>query len=150
MRSLLAALLLTFVTSSAHAGGGMNCEARNKSVRLQVEAGISRGLGASFFSFKGELDILVPGAPKDFRKVTFGRDHLTHHWLDGRNLKLRIYRERPDEPHGSVEIVIEAWPRKDEAFDYRGGYALTIFDSATAGAEGKMTTLKVRITCSAE
>jgi hypothetical protein len=144
-----AASLFTLVATSAHASAGMSCEASDKAVKLAIEAGISRGVGDDFFSFKGELDILAPGAPKDFRKIVFEKDNLTQRWLDSRNLKLRIYRERTGEPHGHVDIVIEAWPRKDEELEYRGGYVLTIFDIPKAGADGKTTTLKGRVTCSA-
>ncbi len=34
-------------------------------VKLSIEAGISRGLGDDVFSFKGELNVLGAGAPKD-------------------------------------------------------------------------------------
>ena len=79
-----------------------------------------------------------------------GLGALTQRWLDNRNLKLRIYRERTGEPHGHVDIVIEAWPRKDsDDIEFRGGYVLTIFDIPKAGADGKTTTLKGRVTCSA-
>ena len=119
-------------------------------MKLSLEAGRSHGLGDAVFSFKGELDILAPGVPKDFRKLAFGRDNLTHHWIDNRNLKLHLYHEREGEPHGSVDIVIEAWPRNDaEDLEYRGGYTLTIFDVPKAGADGKTSVLKGRVTCMA-
>lgn len=109
MRTISPAVLLlaTLAANSAHASAGLSCEASDKAVKLALEAGLSRGVGDDFFSFKGELDILAPGAPKDFRK----KEHLTQQWLDNRNLKLRVYRERAGDPHGYVDIVIEAWPR---------------------------------------
>ncbi len=141
-------LAVLLATAPAHASEGLSCEANDKAVKLTIEAGISSGVGSGFFSFKGELDILAPGTPKDFRKLTFGRDHLTQQWLDNRNLKLRIYRERDGEPHGYVDIVIEAWPRKGDEFEFRGGYVLTIFDIPKPGADGITTSLKGRVTCS--
>lgn len=151
VRTWMAAGLLFLTTTSAHASGGLSCEASDKAVKLALEAGVSRGVGSGFFSFKGELDILAPGAPKDFRKLAFGKEHLTQQWLDNRNLKLRVYRERDGEPHGSVEIVIEAWPKKDaEDLEFRGGYTLTMFDAPKGGGDGKTTVLKGRVTCSAE
>jgi hypothetical protein len=151
MRTIVAAVsILSLAISSAHASAGMSCEASDKAVKLALEAGISRGVGDDFFSFKGKLDILSPGAPQDFRKVVFEKEHLTQRWLDNRNLKLRIYREREGEPHGSVDLVIEAWPKKDfDDLEFRGGYVLTIFDIPKAGADGRTTTLKGRVTCSA-
>ncbi|MGV3632792.1 MAG: hypothetical protein ACO1NY_00455 [Pseudorhodoplanes sp.] len=129
----------------------MNCEASDKAVKLALEAGVSRGVGSGFFSFKGELDILAPGVPKDFRKLAFEKEHLTQQWLDDRNLKLRVYRDRDGAPHGSVEIVIEAWPKKGtEDLAFRGGYVVTIFEVQPGGSDGKTTVLKGRVTCSAE
>ena len=146
---LFALLILT--GAPAFASASLSCEASDKTVKLNIEAGISRGVGDDFFSFKGELEILAPGTPKDFRKVEFAKDNLTQRWLDNRNLKLKIYREREGEPHGYVDVVIEAWPKKDsDDIEFRGGYTLTIFDmSVKKDGEGKTTILKGRVTCSA-
>jgi hypothetical protein len=139
------------MATSAHASGGLTCEASDKSVKLALQAGVSRGAGSGFFSFNGRLEILAPGAPKDFRKLQFEKDHLTQQWLDDRSLKLRVYRERDGEPHGSIDIVIEAWPRKNaEDLEFRGTYALTIFDIPTDGGDGKTSVLKGRVNCSVE
>jgi hypothetical protein len=148
--SIIACLVSALAATAAHGSAGMSCEASDKTVKLALEAGISRGMGDTVFSFKGELEILVPATPKDFRKLELGRDNLTHHWLDNRNLKLRMYREREGEPHGSIDLVIEAWPRKNaDDLEFRGGYTLTIFDVPKAGADGKTTVLKGRVSCSA-
>ncbi len=155
MRTIvLAATIIALVapaTSAAHASGGLSCEASDKAIKLDLDAGVSRGTGSAFFSFKGRLKILAPNVPKDFRNMEFAREHLTQQWLDNRNLKLQVYRERDGEPHGYVDIVIEAWPRKDsDDIEFRGGYVLTIFDVPKAGGDGKTTLLKGRVTCSAE
>ena len=45
--------------------------------------------------------------------------------------------------------MIEAWPRKEsDGIEFRGGYVLTIFDIPKAGADGKTTILKGRVSCS--
>lgn len=151
MRACTVVGLLCLVTPPVHASGGLSCDANDKAIKFAVEAGVSRGTGSGIFSFKGELNILAPGAPADFRKLEFGKEHLTQQWLDNRNLKLRIYRERDGEPHGYVDIVIEAWPKKGaEDLEFRGGYTLTIFDMPKGGGSGKNTVLKGRITCSGE
>lgn len=152
MRILISTLtFLALANAPAFASASLSCEASDKTMKLAIDAGISRGVGDDFFSFKGELEILAPGAPKDFRKVEFAKEHLTQRWMDNRNLKLKIYREREGEPHGYVDIVIEAWPKKDsDDIEFRGGYVLTIFDmSVKKDGEGKTTTLKGRVTCSA-
>jgi len=148
MRSAIAAVMLMLAAVPADASAGLSCEADDKAVKLSVEAGFSRGLGDDVFSFKGNLAILTPGAPADFRTIEFEKDNLTQRWIDSRNLKLRIYRERAGEPHGYVDIVIEAWPRKGDEIEFRGGYLLTIFDIPKPGADGKTSTLKGRVNCS--
>jgi hypothetical protein len=151
MRIFLASCLTLLGLASAHASGGLSCEASDKTVKLALEAGVSRGAGSGFFSFKGELEVLAPGVPKDFRNLEFSKEHLTQQWLDNRNLKLHVYRERDGEPHGSVDLVIEAWPKKDaEDLEFRGGYTLTIFDVPKGNGEGKTTVLKGRVTCLGE
>ncbi len=152
MRRLLCSLaFLIFASAPAFASASLSCEASDKTVKLNLEAGLSRGAGDDFFSFKGELEILAPGTPKDFRKMEFSKESLTQRWLDSRNLKLKLYREREGEPHGSVDVVIEAWPRKDsDDIEFRGGYVLTILDMGVKkDGEGKTTVLKGRVTCSA-
>lgn len=147
--AVAAAVLLAAGAATAQASAGLSCEAHDKSVKLVIEAGISRGVGDDIFSFRGELEILATGVPKDFQQVSFDKDNLTQRWLDSRNLKLRLYRERSGEPHGSIDIVIEAWPRKGaEDIEFRGGYVLTVFDIPKPGADGKTLILKGRVTCS--
>ena len=148
MRNPLAPALLALLLTggSALGSGGVSCEAEDKTIRFSAQAGINN-LGADFFSFKASLDILAPGTPKDFRKLDLSKS-LTQRWFDNRNLKLRMYHERSAEPHGSVDLVIEAWPRKDDELEYRGGYVLTIFDLPRGTSEGKTTVLKGRVTCS--
>jgi hypothetical protein len=116
MRNHLAPAILALLLAGgpAVASGGVSCAADDKAIRFSAQAGINN-LGSEFFSFNASLD-----TPKDFRKLDLSK-HLTQRWFDGRNLKLRLYRERSTEPHGSVDLVIEAWLRKDDELDYRGG-----------------------------
>ena len=148
MRSILVVFLI-IASTSAHGSAGLNCEADDKSVRFKLEAGISRGAGEGFFSFSGKLEIRAASAPSDFRTLAFDKEHLTQRWLDGQSLKMRIYREREGEPHGYVDLVIEARPRKGaEDLEFSGRYALSIFELPKGKSKGRTTTLKGRVTCS--
>ena len=65
----------------------------------------------------------TPARRRTSARSSSGRTTSPSAWLDNRNLKLRIYRERASEPHGYVDLVIEAWPRKDsDGIEFRGGY----------------------------
>lgn len=146
LRALAALVLAVLSAAAAHASGGISCEAEDKTVKFQAQAGVN-SLGAAFFDFKASLEILAPGAPKDFRKLAFNNDHLTQRWVGGRNIKLRLYRERAGEPHGYVDLIIETWSRKDDELEYRGTYLLDIFDVTKDAPDGKTITLKGRVTC---
>ena len=89
-------------------------------------------------------------SPRNCGSREFDGDSLTHHWLDGRALKLHLYREwEVDKSFDYVELVIETQAGDDEGL-YGGSYKLTVFDSAGAAGEGKETELGGEINCGAE
>ena len=151
MRLMIAAALLAS-THVAFASGGFSCSIDDKAVNFEAGAVVSRGLGEQITNFKAEIDVRAPGTPDDLRKLDLS-EHLTQKWLHGRELKLRMYREREgDKPHGYVELVIQAQRKKNtDDTDYLGHYILTVYDLGTAGnSEGKTITRRGRVTCSGE
>ena len=94
-------------------------------------------MGAPFFNFRGKLEILDASVPQKLRTAEFEQQHLAQYWLDGRALKLHLYREwEVDNSFDYVDLVIETQAGDDEGV-YDGSYTLTVFDSADA--EGKRT-----------
>ena len=136
-------------TLPAAASGGIWCHLEDQSVKLSIDSAVTRGLGAPFFNFRGKLEILDPSVPQKLRTIEFEQQNLAQYWLDGRALKLDLYREwEVDKSFDYVELVIET-QASDEGV-YGGSYRLTIFDSAGAAGEGKRTELGGEISCGAE
>ena len=59
MRSILVLLGLIAATLPAAASGGVWCHLEDRSVKLAVESGVTRGLGAPVFNFRGKLEELI-------------------------------------------------------------------------------------------
>ena len=136
----------------AAASGSLDCEIKDKSVQLTLHSGITRGMGGPFFGFKAELKTSLPGVPADLKAMEFDGEHLAQRWLNEREAKLVIYRERQgDAPHGSVELTIETKRvSKNDEGRYAGTYVLQIDAAPADGKEQKPITARGRISCSAE
>jgi hypothetical protein len=145
----LAALLLG--VPPALASGNLSCHFGDRNLKFGAEATFSHGVGEGFVSFGGTLEVLAKGAPDDLRTLDLDLPHLTQRWFYAKELKLRLYRERPGSaPHGYVELVVEtrqAGRGKDE-IDYRGTYMLTVHHLQPGEAEGKTLKLRGRAACS--
>jgi len=149
MRIVIAAAALLGLTSPCYASGGISCAIKDKNLTFLAEAGVSRGMGEGIFSFKANLDIHLPGVAEDLRKVDLS-DHLTQKWYYGRDIKMRLYRERESEQHGYVELIIETRQKTEDDVDYKGSYVLTVFDVPPGAPGGKTITRRGRAECSGE
>lgn len=151
MRIAIVLAVLTMGILPAAASGGLGCNIKDKAVQLSLQSGISRGMGGGFFEFKSKLKSSLPNTPADFRKVTFSEENLTQRWLNGGDLKLLVYKEREGEPHGYVEIRVEAKRGGKEESPYVGTYTLTIYSvPKTEKDNDKPITARGRVTCMAE
>ncbi len=75
-------------------------------------------------------------AADDLRKGGFGKENLAQYWLDDKEMKFLLYRERNGAGEfGSVELLIVTKPVGDD-IGYDGTYTLTLSDM-TGGGEGK-------------
>lgn len=141
--------LVCAAASPAAATGSFGCSADDKAVAFEAEAVFSYGLGEPFSNFRSRLSVKGKGAPAGLADLELDGQSLVHHWLHGTELKLRLYHERAEAPHGSVELVIETRRRPDDETDYAGRYVLRVFEvGGTAGAEGKELIYKGKVTCS--
>ncbi|MET3660487.1 hypothetical protein [Aquamicrobium ahrensii] len=138
------------MSGPAAASGGFTCSADDGSASINVNGGVTDGMGSPVFSLQGEIGIRDAAVAEDLRKTGFERTHLAQYWLDGSELRLVLYREREgDKPHGYVELTLRTMAQADGAF--AGGYVLEVFDmtGATAG-EGMAVRLDGAVSCSVE
>jgi hypothetical protein len=147
MRALFRSLALLALSTDALASASLSCSAEDKAIKFSADAVVSRGVGEQMPQFAGEIELLTPNVPQDFRKLALSLEHLTQRWLYGPEAKLRIYHEREGEPHGSVELVVETRQSRRDETEYRGRYELTV---TTLGQDSTAKTLKARgrATCS--
>lgn len=148
LRSILPAAVLLSVTSQASASGGVWCDSDDGSARIEVRGGVTHGMGGPLFSFDGTVDARDESIPDDLRKTRFERSQVSQYWLDGKELRLLLYRERAaDKAHGYVELTILT--RAIDESSYEGRYELQVFD-ADSSSEGKTWTYDGKISCGAE
>lgn len=136
---------------SAGATGNFLCEADDQSLKLSAEASFSHGLGEQFSGFKAALEVLLQGAPKDFARLNLNGADLAHHWFNGPDLKLHIYRE--SEPsaagQGYVELIIDTRQEAGDETAFNGTYKLTVYHLASpSDAEGKTLSATGTVSCS--
>lgn len=146
---MIGACLLAGVVQAA-ASGGLSCETDDKAVKFLVESGVTRGMGGPLFNFRGTLEVKNKKVAADLRKTEFAQQHVAQYWLDGKSLKLLVYREREgDKPHGYVELTIET-KTVDEGI-YDGPYRLQVFDMTDdSSGEGKTFEFKGKTSCFVE
>jgi hypothetical protein len=142
----LAALAVLSLTP-AHATGGISCEAEDRSAKFTIGSPIGRSTGGAFYQFAGELELRIANVAADFRKVTFTKDHLTQSWFDARDLKMHVHFEREGEPHGTIDLTVEARGNAD-AETWRGRYVLSVGE--TVNGEFRSRRVTGRVSCSVE
>lgn len=150
MRAIIWFFSAVLVAGPAAASGGFSCNAEDEKLRLDVNGGVSRGMGSAVFSLQGELDIRDDALADDLRRTEFDRAHLAQYWLDGSELRLVLYREREGEgPHGYAEITLKAV--SSEGGSYAGDYVVDLFDMTDSNnSEDKTARFEGRVSCSAE
>lgn len=150
MRILAVSLLLGLATTSAWASGGMSCSNEGGDATVEINAGITRGMGGPVFSLTGSAEVSAPDVAEDLRKTSFEREHMAQYWLDGEDFRMLLYRERPAEKeHGYVELELRAKAIPDEEGFYAGTYLLKTWDGTGSG-EPKEKTFEGKIACSGE
>ena len=136
---------------TAQASAAFSCSIEDKALKLAVEGAFSRGVGEGVINFGGKLEVLAKATPADLRNIDLEREHLTQTWINGRDLKLRMYRERTGSaPHGYVELVVETRQSPRDELEYAGSYVLTVHHlTSEQDSEGKTFTARGKARCSA-
>ncbi len=149
MRAVILLISAVLTAGPAAASGGFSCSAEDEAVSIEVNGGVTHGMGSPVFSLQGEIGIRDDAVAEDLRNTGFERAHLAQYWLDGSELRLVLYREREgDKPHGYAELTVKT---VSEGGAFAGDYTLEMFDmtGATSG-EGRTKTFDGKISCSVE
>ncbi len=150
MRTIICTTTLLLSAGTAFASGGIWCSADDKAAIFEVEAGVTRGMGGPTFNFRGNLEILSRPAGDSLRKTVFEDSNLTQYWLDGKELRLNIYREHEvAEKINSVELTILTKTTDEGVYD--GSYTLAVYDAAAdKDQDGKPVEVTGKVSCGAE
>ena len=138
-------------TNPAAASGGLSCSAGDKGVTIELEGNVTRGMGGPLFGFNGTVTIKDAAVAEDLRTTRFDLVHVPQYWIDGKELRLLLYRERDaDKPHGyvMVEIRTENPGEPDEGM-YEGTFSVSTFDG-TGDGDPKMFDVEGKIECFSE
>ncbi len=142
----IAALLLA---TPAYATASLSCSADDRSLRFSAEGIVSHGVGETVAQFTGELEVRLREAPPGLRKLPLALEHLTQRWLHGREVKLRLFRERDGEGQGSVELVVETRRAANDETAFSGSCVLTVSgEDAAPGAPARTLKARGRVSCS--
>jgi len=147
--AFLAPAALLLGTAPALATASLSCSADDKSLRFSAEGIVSHGVGEGVAQFTGELEVRLKEAPPGLRKLPLALEHLTQRWLHGREVKLRLFREREGEGQGSVELVVETRQATKDETEFSGSYVLTVSsEEAAQGAPARTLKARGRASCS--
>ncbi|MBX9989600.1 hypothetical protein [Phreatobacter oligotrophus] len=141
------AFLALAAAAPAHATGGVSCEAEDRSAKFTIGSPVGRSTGGALFQFEGALELKGRDVAEDFRKLSFAKENLTQSWFDARELRMRVYHERAGEPHGTVELTVEA-RGNPEAETWRGRYTIRLGE--VVNGEFRTRQLNGRVSCSVE
>jgi hypothetical protein len=149
MRTLVVLALLSAALTSAHASGGVSCEARDASVQFEAGGGVGRSVGGSLLNFTGEINVKLKGVPADFRELKLKDSDVSQRWMDGKEVRLQLYREREDGLFGYVNL--EILTRRVEEGSYVGRYELTISNlESDKATEAKQIKARGKVMCMTE
>ncbi|ESY68251.1 hypothetical protein NKJ90_06070 [Mesorhizobium sp. M0051] len=150
MRTIIGVATLLLSASAAFASGGIWCNVDDDAVAFDVGAGVTRGMGDPTFNFRGDLEIKTRPVGDDLRKTVFEDSNLTQYWLDGKELRLNIYREHQlADTYNYVELTILTKTSDEGVYD--GQYTLAVYDkSADTDKDGKTVELTGKVSCGAE
>ncbi|CAN7176188.1 hypothetical protein [Mesorhizobium sp. LjRoot246] len=150
MRTIICVAMLLSSAGAAVASGGIWCSTDDAAAIFEVEAGVTRGMGGPTFNFRGDLEIKARPVGDHLRKTVFEDSNLTQYWLDGKELRLNIYREyEVANAFNSVELTILTKASDEGVYD--GQYTLAIYDNAAdTDKDGKPVELIGKVSCGAE
>jgi hypothetical protein len=107
MRYFLCGIMVLGGVIPAMASGGVSCSNSGGPVAIELSAGITRGMGSPVFSLTAVVETKKTNVGSDLKKGSFNKENLAQYWLDDKEMKLLLYRERDGAGEfGSVELLI--------------------------------------------
>jgi hypothetical protein len=138
-----------FACSTANAMGGVWCNADDRDVTISFQAAQTHGVIAPLQNVTARLQANMGGVPAAFRDMKFGQSDIGGYWLDGKEFRLKLNRERNSKVRGYVVLIIKTLAV--EELDFRGKYDLTmVMRNPRLGGDDRTWTAGGDIACSAD
>jgi hypothetical protein len=150
MKHAIAAIvaLAVLAPGPALASGGLWCDADDASIKLDIESGMTRGMGSPFFSFKAGSEIKDKRVLPEFQTLDLSAK-LVHSWVYGET-KLYFYHEvEKENAIYSLDIIIESKPLPDSDGEEEGTYKVIAYGPAPEGEDGRIE-LTGKISCGSD
>jgi hypothetical protein len=150
MRIIVLALTALLATAAqASATVGFSCQAKDKTVTLEVSGAYGMSIGSGSANFGAIIEIKDPRIPDVLRKVTLTRSDLSQNWFNDRDLRLMTHWEPQDTGlYRELVMIISTRSGKAEGSPFRGRYTLMInFMQSTAATDATRLELHGAITC---
>jgi hypothetical protein len=145
---LMIATLIANVRTSG-ATGGFWCKAEDASLTFTAQAGLSHGIDGGFLNFTADLQIKLSDVPTDFKSLHFDEAGVSQRWLDDKEFRLQLYRERQTGTSDYVVFVVST--KAISEGQYHGRYALTVYSmQSDSASKGRSRETRGEVVCSIE
>ena len=142
LKSLLA-IACVAMPVSAHATGGVWCDATDEKVDFHFKASIARDGTGGWWGIEGKLVTKLGKLPTHLSRFDIKETNLTQRWLGRDNILLEI-QAYDSEPFATVMLTVESKLVEDS---FAGMYTLRISD---ATAESGYVTVTDSVACGAD
>lgn len=148
MKSLIMTLV-TLASAPAFASGGFSCLADNDTLKFEVSASTSRGLGTGIVRAEGIMEYKPTDGQPKIAKFELKREDIKQYWNHGKNFNLLVYTEPyeagTEEDYYFETYVIETQVIEEDGWEFKG----TLKVSSTQSVKGQTNdfTAEVPVSC---
>lgn len=118
MKSLLISLIV-LASTPAFATGGFSCIADNDTLKFEIGATTSRGLGLGIVAAQGTLEYKATDGQPKITKFELSKEDIKQYWNTGDNFNLLIYTE-PYENGSEEDYYFETYTIETTAIESGG------------------------------
>ncbi|GEO85136.1 MULTISPECIES: hypothetical protein [Alphaproteobacteria] len=127
LKTITAALLLAASALPAAATARIYCAASDPAAKMSIESAFAARDGKRLVHFRGIVDLMSDKAPDAFASLKLNSGMLRQSWMDGDELRLRIYTDNRDaRPFQTFELSIATHASADNRDRFTGRYTLTV------------------------
>lgn len=148
MKNLITALVI-LASPSAFATGGFSCIADNATLKFEIGATTSRGLGSGIVSADAKMEFKETDGQPKIAKFELNKEDIKQYWNTGDNFNLLLYTEAyeagPNDDYFFETYVIETKAIEPQGWEFKG--TLKTHSSQTVKGETREFSSESPIDC---